>query len=141
MCKECQLTRSWLEDLLPFFLGITPDLFRGSLGHRASNPNHEGDPLPPSPTEKKKDPSRPNRKEAPPPPTKRAEDTRRRCQHSPPQLFSGTISSFYFGGCPKNGLPQKGFPFFSRVTEQLSQHSVGTWGCLTKFHFQGCKEY
>ena len=28
--------------------------------------------------------------------------------------------SLFFGGSPtKNGLPQKGFPFFPRVTEQL----------------------
>ena len=36
------------------------------------------------------------------------------------------FSPFLFGGCPtKTGLPKKGFPFFSRVTEQLST-SVGT---------------
>ena len=30
------------------------------------------------------------------------------------------FSLLFFGGCPtKNGLPQKGFPFFCRVTEQL----------------------
>ena len=39
-------------------------------------------------------------------------------------MFSGTNSfSLFFGGCPtKHGLPQKGFPFFSRVTEQLSNY-------------------
>ena len=30
--------------------------------------------------------------------------------------------SLFFGGCPtKIGLPQKGIPFFSRVTEQLGK--------------------
>ena len=39
------------------------------------------------------------------------------------QLFSGTLFLF-FGGCPtKNGFPQKGVPFCSRVTEQLSHAS------------------
>ena len=34
------------------------------------------------------------------------------------------FSSLFFGGCPaKNGLAQKGFPCFSRVTEQLRR----TW--------------
>ena len=29
------------------------------------------------------------------------------------QLFSGTLFPVFLGGCPtKNGLPQKGFPFF-----------------------------
>ena len=36
------------------------------------------------------------------------------------QLFSGTLFPFFGGGGPtKNGLPQEGFPFFCRVTEQL----------------------
>ena len=33
---------------------------------------------------------------------------------------SGTLVYFLFDGCPaKNGLLQKGFPYFCRVTEQL----------------------
>ena len=46
-----------------------------------------------------------------------------------PQLFSGTLFPFFVGGCPtKNGLPQKGFPFFPRVTEQLSSFFKPTQG-------------
>ena len=36
------------------------------------------------------------------------------------------LSFFFLAGCPtKNGLPQKGFPLFSRVTEQLRKRYVG----------------
>ena len=39
-----------------------------------------------------------------------------RLEHSVVQWHQ--LSFPFFGGCPtKNGLPQKGFPFFSRVTE------------------------
>ena len=35
--------------------------------------------------------------------------------------------SLFWGGCPaKNGLPKKGFSFFSRVTEQLRSQSVSS---------------
>ena len=34
------------------------------------------------------------------------------------------FSLFFFGGCPtRNGLPPEGFPFFSRVTEQLRKET------------------
>ena len=43
------------------------------------------------------------------------------------QLFGGTnYFPFFFGAPTKNGLPQKGFPSFSRVTEKLRS----TWSLL-----------
>ena len=38
------------------------------------------------------------------------------------------FSPLFFGGRPnRNGLPQKGFPFFSRVTQQLSTGNLYVW--------------